>query len=41
MLMNNIFQLIDENPDFFKDWGCKINCVNSPGSCKITNPVTR
>ena len=34
MLMTKLLQLIDNNPDAFKDWGCKINCSKHPSSCK-------
>ena len=41
MLRTKQIQLIDRNPDIFKDWGCKINCVKSPCHCKNIDPVTR
>ena len=30
MFMNKILQLIDNNLDNFKHWGCDINCVKQP-----------
>ena len=35
MLMTERLQLIDRNPDNFKDWGCNDYCVESPCYCKI------
>ena len=40
MLRNEILQMIDKNPDNFKDWECKIIFVKSPGYCKNNDPVT-
>ena len=41
MLMTNILQLIDRKPDFFKEWGCKFNCVKSPCYRENNDPITR
>ena len=41
MFRTKILQLVDKNPDNFKEWGCEINCVKSPCYCKNNNPVTR
>ena len=40
MLLTKILKLIDLNPDNFKDWGCKSNCVKSPCYFKYNDPVT-
>ena len=41
MLATKKLQLIDENPDEFKNWCCDFNCVKQP--CKRDNedPVSR
>ena len=41
MLMTKIIQLIDRNPDKFKNWGSKINCVKSYCFVKSNDSVTR
>ena len=41
MLMTKILQLVDRNPDIFKDWGFKFNCVKAPCYCKKIDTVTR
>ena len=41
MFITKTLQLIYNNPDIFKDWGCGINCLEVPWGCKNLNPVSR
>ena len=41
MFVTKTLQLIDKNPDIFKDWSCGINCLKVPWGCKNFNPVSR
>ena len=40
-MLTKIIQLVDKNPDIFKDWACPCNCWAAVCSCRNTNPVTR
>ena len=35
MLVSKFLQIIDKNPDNFKDWGCQFNCIKIPVIVKI------
>ena len=41
MLMTKKKQLIDENLDVLKQWGCDKICVKSSCYCENNNPVSR
>ena len=41
MIMTEFLQLIDKNPDSFKEWVCKFNCVKTPRHCENNNLVFR
>ena len=40
MLLTKSLELIDKNPDNFKDWGFGINCLKQPCYCKNNNPLS-
>ena len=41
MFMTKILQLIDRNPDNFKNWVCDFICVERTDSCDNKDPVSR
>ena len=41
MFINKILQLIDNNLDNFKHWGCDFNCIDQPWICENKNPVAK
>ena len=41
MFITKMLQLIDKNPDHFKEWACPTNCSTAVCYCKNTNAVNR